>query len=149
MATFTPSTNTDPRSGKLQWRCRFVSMPHALLINSTYSELSGGATKLLLALLADYVGNNNGHLTATFSRMKRFGFNSKDSLARGIRELIALGFVLRTRTQHLRSPALYAVTWLPISKAPAGQPYDPGVMPGEEALDLWRQFDPSTMGAAA
>ena len=149
MATFTPCTSIDSRSGKLQWRCRFVSLPHALLTHPTYSELSGGTAKLLLALLADYVGNNNGHLTATLSRMKRFGFYSKDSLARGLRELIACGYIVRTKTQHLRSPALYAVTWLPINKAPAGQPYDPGVAPSEEALDLWRHVDPSIVRTAA
>jgi|SRR6185437_13613498 len=149
MATFTPSTSIDTRSGKLQWRVRFVSVPHALLTHPTYGELTGGAAKLLLALLADYVGNNNGHLTATFSRMKRFGFYSKDSLARGIRELLAFGYIVRTKTQHLRSPALYAVTWLPIDKAPAGQPYDTGVSPSEEASDEWRHIDPWKARSAA
>jgi hypothetical protein len=147
MATFTPSTES--HSGKVQWRIRFVSLPHAMLTHPTYSELQGGATKLLLALLNDYVGNNNGHLTATLSRMKRFGFNSKDSLARGLRELIAFGYIVRTKTHHLRSPALYAFTWLPINKAPAGQPYDAGVAPSNEALDLWRHVDPCKARSAA
>jgi hypothetical protein len=142
MATFTPSTSMNPHSGKLQWHVRFAPIPHALLTHPTYGELTGGAAKLLLALLADYAGNNNGHLTATFSRMKRFGFNSKDSLARGLRELITFGYIVRTKTHHLRSPALYAVTWLPIDRAPAGQSYDTGAVPAEEAQDLWRHIDP-------
>lgn len=149
MATFTPSTTLDPRSGKLDWGVRFVPLPHALLTHPTYSELSGITAKLLLALLAGYVGNNNGHLTATLSRMKRFGFYSKGSLAKGLRELIAFGYIVRTKAQHLRSPALYAVTWLPINKAPPGQPYDTGAIPAGEALDLWRHIDPLKVRSAA
>lgn len=149
MTKFIPSTSMHARSGKLQWNIRFVSVPHALLTHHTYAELSGGAAKLLFALLTDYVGNNNGHLTATLSRMKRFGFNSKDSLAKGIRDLIASGFIVRTKLQHLRSPAFYAVTWLPINKAPAGYTYDTGVTVGDEAVDLWRDVYPSKMGMAA
>src|SRR6185437_8985254 len=71
MATFTPSTSIDTRSGKLQWRVRFVSVPHALLTHPTYGELTGGAAKLLLALLADYVGNNKGHPGAACLRIHR------------------------------------------------------------------------------
>jgi len=141
MATFTPSTRIDPRTGKLKWCSRFVSLPHAMLTHWTYRELSGGAVKLIDALAAAYAGNNNGHLTATFSHMRKFGFNSKDSLAKGIHDLIAFGYIVRTKAHHLRSPALYAVTWLPINEAPVGQPYDPGVVPGDKALDLWRCVD--------
>lgn len=149
MTTFISSTNLDARRGGLRWNVRFVCLPHALLTHPTFTELSGGATKLLLAILSDYVGNNNGHLTATASRMKRFGFNSKDSLSKAIRELLASGYIVRTRTQHLRSPALYAVTWLPINEAPPGQLYDAGVSPTEVAADEWRHVDPYTVRMAA
>ena len=138
MATFAPSTQNDVSTGRVQWRSRFVSLPHALLTDPSFADLSGVAMKLLLALLAGYLGNNNGHLTATHSKMINFGFNSKDSLARGLRELMAAGYILRTKSQHLRSPALYAVTWLPINPAPNGHAYDQGVAPGDQALDLWR-----------
>lgn len=148
MAVFTASTRTEHGSNKLQWRTRFVSLPHGLLNHPTFSDLSGVASKLLLALLSDYAGNNNGQLTATLSRMKKYGFRSKDSLARGLRELIDLRYIVRTRSQHLRSPALYAVTWFPINPAPAGQPYDAGVSPGDEALDQWRHIDPSKVANA-
>lgn len=149
MTTFATSTSRDAHTNKLQWRIRFVSLPHALLMHPTFSEISGGASKLLLALLSNYVGNNNGHLTATLSRMKAYGFHSKDSLSRGLRELIKFGYIVRTCSQHLRSPALYAVTWLPIDQPPVGRIYESGVTPCSEALDLWRQIDPYTIKAAA
>lgn len=149
MATFTASTAISPATSKLQWNVRFVSMPYSMLSSGAFAELSGNATKLLSAIASFYIGVNNGHLVATHSAMRRFGFNSKDSLSRGIRELIHLGFLIRTRTQHLRSPALYAVTWLPINEPPFGQTYDPGVCGGREALDLWRCYGSSPVGVAA
>lgn len=149
MATFAASTNINPGSNKLQWNVRFVSLPHALLSSEAFANLSGNAAKLLLAITSFYVGVNNGHLVATQSAMRRFGFNSKDSLARAIRELIHSGFIIRTRTQHLRSAALYAVTWLPINPPPAGVAYDPGIRPSNEAVDLWRCSGSITTGVAA
>ncbi|MGY0619881.1 helix-turn-helix domain-containing protein [Lysobacter sp. A378] len=138
MTQFIPSTRIDTAKNKLQWNVRFLPVPHAVLGHPTFHELSGNAAKLLLAILAAYKGDNNGHLTATHSLMKRRGFNSKDSLARGLRELISSGYIIRTRVQYLRSAALYAVTWLPINQPPTGQSYDVGVTAGEEATDLWR-----------
>lgn len=137
--TFGPSTKME--AGKVKWDARFIMLPHALLIHETYTKLPSRAIKLLLAMLSQYVGTNNGHLTATFSRMKRFGFKSKDSLARSIEELILLGCIVRTRSQQRRMPALYALTWLPINKAPTGEPYDPGIGPEDESSDLWRHAD--------
>ena len=141
MATFEPSTKRDPTNGKPKWNVGFVSMPRLLLKHQSFADLSGGAAKLLLALLSNYVGNNNGHLVASHSQMKPHGFSSKDSLARAIRELIASGHVIRTREHHLRSPALYAITWLPIDRAPTGRRYDGGITATDEASDSWREVD--------
>src|SRR5690349_2893639 len=124
--TFAASTRMDHATKKVQWKSRFVSLPCSLLSHASFQELSGGSAKLPLALNAGYGGNNNGPPTAPFSRMKSFGFNSKETVARALRELIAFGYIVRTRTQRLREPALYAVTWLPINRALAGQPYDEG-----------------------
>lgn len=138
--TFAPSTKM--QAGKVQWQARFSALPHALLVHENFAALSGRAAKLLLAMLSQYKGSNNGHLTATASRMREFGFNSKDSLAKSIQELLVFGFIVRTRSQQKRLPARYALTWLPIHKALTGEPYDRGIEPGDEALDLWRSIDP-------
>lgn len=139
--TFEPSTRIE--GGKARWgRTRFVGIPHAVLTHEGFSEVSGRALKLLFALQSQFVGSNNGHLTATARRMRKFGFRSKDSLAKSIQELIDFGYMVRTRSQERRLPALYAITWLPINKAPKGQPYDAGITHSDEASDLWRHTDP-------
>jgi len=140
--TFVPTSQIGTGGQKLKWNARFAAIPHAVLVDPTFAELSGRALKLLLAVLSQFVGNNNGHLTATPSRMKAFGLRSKDSLAKSIQELIDFGYIVRTRSQECRLPALYAITWLPLNKAPKGQPYDPGITSSNEASDLWRHIDP-------
>lgn len=149
MATFGPSTRMDPATGTAKWKAHFVSMPGAALTHPNFADLPGGACKLLLAMLSSYRGNNNGHLTATHAQMKAFGFSSKDSLARGIRELMAFGYIVRTCEHHLRAPALYALTWFPINSALAGRPYDAGIAPSDYASDLWREIDPAKTRCAA
>lgn len=140
MATFAPSTSLSPK-GRLEWNVRFASFPVSLITHPAFSKLSGNGFKLLGAMLCGYVGNNNGHLVATHSQMRRFGFSSKDSLSRAIRELLAYGLIVRTRTQVRRSPALYALTWLPINAPQPGAPYDAGVASTVEAGDDWRHVD--------
>lgn len=146
---FSASTRIDPTTETLSWQSRFACLPHALLLHPSFQELSGGSVKVLLALLAGYIGRNNGHLTATHARMKNFGFNSKESIARGLKELIASGYIVRTRAQRHRLPALYAITWLPINPPTFGMRYDEGVVPGEESLDLWRSANHSDLATAA
>lgn len=147
MATFAPSTHMDGSGAK--WDVRFVPLPHAVMMHPTYAKLSGGSVKLLLTLASDYMGKNNGHLIATVARMSRIGIKSKESIANSLRQLIDLGFVIRTHASVVRDPAMYAISWLPINEPPRGQKYDAGILPGNQALDLWRNVDPCTLSAAA
>ena len=154
MTTFAPSTRLS--TGRLEWNGRFAAVPVSFITHEAFSELSGNGLKLLIAMLSGFVGNNNGHLVATHSQMRRFGFSSKESLSRAIRELLAFGLIVRTRAQVRRSPALYAITWLPINAPKPGIRYDAGVTPTSEAGDDWRHIDVSwarsgrrvTVGAA-
>lgn len=148
IATLAASTRLDPQTDRVQWQARFVPVPHTVLTHPKFQRLTGGSTKLLLAIAAAYVGNNNGHLVATLSRMRNFGFNSKESIARGLDQLLSSGYLVRTRRQFLRLPSLYAVTWLPINRPPSGQRYDPGISHGVASLDLWRVDANTTVEAA-
>jgi hypothetical protein len=55
--------------------------------------------------------------------------------------------IVRTRSQIFRTPALYAVTWLPINPPPSGQRYDLGIQSGDESLDLWRSNGTRSLAA--
>jgi hypothetical protein len=136
--TFTPSTRLDAATNMVRWKVRFISLPHPMVTHRTFKELSGSSAKLLLAMLSDYTGSNNGHLVATYSRMKAYGFVSKGTIARALKHLIDGKYIVRTRAQKLRSPALYAATWYPINQPPLGLEYEEGISPGNEPLDSWR-----------
>ena len=83
-----------------------------MLRSKAFKELSGTAVKVLLAMLDQYKGSNNGMLTMTLTVMKPFGINSNDVLTRAIDALISSKLVVRTRTGgFMKQPSFYAVTF--------------------------------------
>lgn len=139
MTTFAPSSRIDSATRTLCWgNTGYAGIPRALIRHPNFALLKGNAVKLLLAMLSGYVGNNNGELIATFPVMKTYGFNSKDSVAKALSELMKAGLIIRTRLSGYRRPATYAVTWLPLNKPGARGPYDVGVSPSDVAEDRWR-----------
>ncbi len=72
---------------------------------------------LLLLLLASQLTRepNNGHLHAAFKWCSKRGIGSEHTLRDAIAQLIAHGFIYRTRSHGANGAwARYAVTWLPI-----------------------------------
>jgi hypothetical protein len=107
---------TQGRSGQ----GRFVGIPHSVMNHADWPQLSPNAIRLLMELVKQYNGHNNGDLTAAWSIMCNRGFNSKSTLTAAIRCLMSLNFVVRTREGYFCNPgkrcALYAVTWQPINE---------------------------------
>lgn len=81
-----------------------------------FADLTPSALKLLILLARQVTADNNGHLQATFSWVKRYGFGSEHTLQRAIADLIAHGLIYRTRSHGANKTwARYALCWLPIS----------------------------------
>jgi len=60
---------------------------------------------------------NNGHLQATYTYLRPYGFDSERTISRGLKELIAAGLICRTRFGgYQQGASQYAVTWLSIKK---------------------------------
>lgn len=95
---------------------RFLALPASVVESDEYKSLSGNAVKLLLALLYQYKGRNNGDLSASYTIMRTMGFVSKDTLQRAKNELLESGLITQTREGRFLNPggvcALYALTWL-------------------------------------
>lgn len=100
----------------------YAAIEHRVIDSPAYADLSGAAIRVLLSLTRQLTkDNNNGHLQATFSFCKRHGIGSEHTLKAAIADLIAHGFVYRTRSHGANKAwARYAVTWLPISKKREG-----------------------------
>lgn len=77
-------------------------IPHCRIRSDVTSSiawriLSVTAKALYLDLRAKLRANNNGNVNAAMSEMKHLGWRSKTTLAKALYELLALGFIVRTR----------------------------------------------------
>ncbi len=96
----------------------FGMLEHRIIDSEAFADLSGSAVRLMV-LLVRQIGptENNGHLQATWSYCRKHGFNSQNTLASAIKELIAHGFLYRSRSRGPNKQwARYALTWLVLSK---------------------------------
>lgn len=93
----------------------YAAIEHRVIDSPAYADLTFSARALLILMARQLTKDNNGRLQATFSYMRRFGFDSERTLSRAIHELIAHGMIYRSRSGgYQQGAAQYAVTWLPI-----------------------------------
>ena len=102
-------------SGKTSTKHPYAAIEHRVIDSPAYASLSFSARSLLVLIARQLSKDNNGHLQATYSYMRRFGFDSEHTISRCIKELIAHGLIYRARSGgYQQGAAQYAVTWLPI-----------------------------------
>lgn len=98
----------------------FFKWPHAVMDSDSFLGISGSALIVLMFLVRQFRGNNNGDLSAVFSRVEKWGIGSKSTLAKALAELQDRELILRTREGRFTNPggccALYALTWLAIDE---------------------------------
>ena len=115
----------------------YAAIEHRVIDSPAYADLSFSARSLLTLITRQLSKDNNGHLQASFTWCKRFGFGSEHTLRDAIAELIAHGFICRTRSHGANKAwAKFAVTWLPISKDREG------LHLGGFAACAWRDWTP-------
>ena len=94
----------------------YAAIEHRVMDSPAYADLKHSSRSLLLLIARQLSKDNNGHLQASFTWCKRFGFGSEHTLRDAIAELIAHGFIYRTRSHGANKAwAKYAVTWLSLS----------------------------------
>lgn len=89
----------------------FVAMPYVVLRSAQFAALRPSAVKLLMDLLAQYRGHNNGDLCATWSLMHERGWRSRDTLGKALHELTERNWIQQTRQGGMHQPSLYGVTF--------------------------------------
>jgi hypothetical protein len=92
----------------------FVPLPFAVIRSQSFASLSAQAVKLLCDLLAQYRGDNNGDLCASWTLMARRGWKSRDTLRKAVLELLAQGWLVVSRRGGRHQATLYAVTFYAI-----------------------------------
>ena len=88
----------------------YVAMPHGVLRHPNFANLTPRATKLLMDLCSVYNGRNNGDMATAWSTMKFRGWRSRDQLGKAQQELLAKGFIIKTRQGGRNRCNLFAVT---------------------------------------
>jgi len=102
---------------KLSKRHPYAAVDHRVLDSLPYSDMTFSAHSLLLLMARQLTKDNNGHLQASFTWCKRYGFGSEHTVRAAIAELLSHGFIYRTRSHGANGAwAKYAVTWLLITK---------------------------------
>lgn len=103
------------RSNKPKWQGGYLALPKLVMEHQDFRSLSPSATKVLLALAAQYNGKNNGDLSATHTTMKAWGGMAHTTLAKALRELQERRLIVKTRDHRIGTAghrcALYAITW--------------------------------------
>jgi len=101
----------------------FVGIVRSVFESPAFVALSPHACKLLLELVGQYRGDNNGNLTVAWSVVSKRGWRSRTTLWRCKTELIEAGFVYVTRKGHMPSTCeLLALTWFPLDVSPKFDP---------------------------
>ena len=96
----------------------FIALDHRVIDSAAFADLKHSSVRVLLTICRQLKKDNNGHLQATYSWCKRFGIGSDNTLADAVADLIAHGFIYRTKSHGANGVwAKYAVTWLPIKKS--------------------------------
>ena len=94
----------------------FARMPHQATNSPNYRTLSIKAKALLADANARYNGNNNGDIDFALKTMKKWGWNSNDTITKAKNELLAKGWLVLTRQGGRNQCNLYALTLWPINE---------------------------------
>jgi hypothetical protein len=88
----------------------FNAIPRDFLNSLLLAQLSAHALKLLLDLISQYNGMNNGDLCITWKFMERRGWSGRSMLAKAQSELLECGLLVLTRQGGRHRASLYALS---------------------------------------
>jgi len=92
----------------------YATLEHRIIDSEAFADLKPQSIRLLMIMSRQLVPHdtNNGHLQATWSYTRKRGMGSENTLRAAIADLIAHGFICRTKSRGPNKQwARYAVTW--------------------------------------
>jgi hypothetical protein len=105
---------------------KFLGIPRSAYDAPQFATLKPWSVRLLIDLVAQYNGRNNGDLTAAWKVLKPRGWNSEATLNKAKKELLAAGYIVEMRKgQRPNLCSLYALTWRPLDPS-AKHDFGPG-----------------------
>jgi len=116
----------------------FAGIPKECMKHDNYIRLSSNAKVLLVEFCYLYNGGNNGDLSATFSTLQKRGWRSKGTLARSIKELRKIGWIILARQGGKNHCSLYALTFQAIDECKGKHDKPPTII----ASGDWKKLNP-------
>ena len=92
----------------------YAALEHRIIDSEACADLKPQSFRLLAIMCRQLTPHdaNNGHLQATWSYTRKRGIGSENTLRAAIADLIAHGFIYRTKSRGPNKQwARYAVTW--------------------------------------
>jgi len=114
----------------------FIKIPHFVCNSEEFCNLSVFALKLLIDLMSQYNGFNNGSLTICWQVMTKRGWKSKDTLYKAKDELLLGRWIAITRVGNRKKTSLYALTTYSVNED-LKKVYDFGVSSTDAPAHSW------------
>ncbi|MEH6552429.1 MAG: hypothetical protein V7744_20835 [Pseudomonadales bacterium] len=127
-------------AAKKRTKGRFIGIPYHVAQSYQFATLSAHANKLLLDLLLQYTGSNNGRLSACWTLMRARQWRSTSTVFKAKKELLEKGFIVVTKSgKKMRGhPTLLAITWNGIDDC-NGEIFDECIKVSVVPLSLWNK----------
>jgi len=103
----TESTRRGQSAVKTTQKEAYAAIEHRVIESPAFAALRPSAVLLLLLMARQLSKDNNGHLHAAFKWCSKFGIGSEHTLQGAIAQLIAHGFIYRTRSQKFCPSTVY------------------------------------------
>lgn len=117
----------------------FAPVPHIVLRSHSLASLDPYALKLLIDLLAQYKGDNNGDLCAAWSLMKKRGWRSKGTLDKALKALRSAEWIEIARRGGINKAHLYALTFYAVDECKGKL----DIAATHSPKSLWRRHEPA------
>lgn len=104
------------RKGRSKTEGRFILLPHSVTDTPKFRELTPSSVVVLLAIIHEHNGRNNGAIPFGVLKGKDWGIGPS-TVSRALDELIEAGLIERTRNAdftHKRRVARYRLAWKPM-----------------------------------
>ena len=96
----------------------YSAIPHSVLDSVAFTGASYPAKALLLELVRQLNGRNNGRLQLTYKWLEARGWTSRDVIRRARNQLVERGLIVQTLEGGMNIGASqFLVTWLPVSNS--------------------------------
>lgn len=98
---------------------KFLMLPLSVYEAPQFAKLKPWSVRLLIDLVSQYNGRNNGDLSAAWKVLRPRGWNSEATLNKAKKELLGAGYIIEMRKgQRPNLCSLYALTWRPLNPSP-------------------------------